>query len=187
MQRVSANLPDLSVDLFGFHNVCMQEPGNGSENPISMSHHNESRDSSTLAEQTNGKHMEPIGNISRRDSTTTQTTVIGPGVVVKGDINGSGSVLIEGTVEGTIHLENDRVTIGKTGRANADISAHEVVVIGVVRGNVTASESVDIRMEGSLTGDVSSKRINLEDGAFFKGNIDIRRQEHAGGVSSFVA
>lgn len=152
-----------------------------------MSHINESNGSSTLSEQTNGIHMEPTVNIGKRDGASAQTTVIGLGVIVKGDINGSGSVLIEGTVEGTIHLENDRVTVGKTGRVNANINAREVVVVGAIRGNVTASEAVDIRMEGSLTGDVSSKRINLEDGAFFKGNIDVRRQERAERVSSFVA
>ena len=125
-------------------------------------------------------HVETPGVPEReRESAKAQTTVIGSGAVVKGDITGAGSVLIEGTVEGAIRLELDRVTIGKSGKVDANISAREVVVIGAVRGNVIASESVYIRMEGSLTGDVSTKRINLEDGAFFKGNISVRRTEPA--------
>ena len=141
---------------------------------------NESRGAAAKADETTCIHVETPGILNgERESATAQTTVIGSGAIVKGDITGAGSVLIEGTVEGAIRLEHDRVTIGKGGKVDANISAQEVVVIGAVRGNVIASESVYIRMEGSLTGDVSTKRINLEDGAFFKGNISVRRTEPA--------
>jgi len=71
-------------------------------------------------------------------------------------------------VEGTINLPGNRVTVGRNGQVAANILAREVVVLGKVRGNVTASDRVDIRSEGSLTGDVAAARISIEDGAYFK-------------------
>jgi cytoskeletal protein CcmA (bactofilin family) len=82
-------------------------------------------------------------------------------------------------VEGSINLSGNRVTIGRNGVVAANISAREIVVLGKVRGNLTASDRVDIRSDGSLTGDVVAARISIEDGAFFKGGIDIRK---AGGA-----
>jgi cytoskeletal protein CcmA (bactofilin family) len=78
-------------------------------------------------------------------------------------------------VEGSINLSGNRVTIGRNGVVAANISAREIVVLGKVRGNLTASDRVDIRSDGSLTGDVVAARISIEDGAFFKGGIDIRK------------
>ncbi|HEY4816440.1 MAG TPA: polymer-forming cytoskeletal protein, partial [Candidatus Acidoferrum sp.] len=72
-------------------------------------------------------------------------------------------------------LSGNRVTIGRNGVVAANISAREIVVLGKVRGNLTASDRVDIRSDGSLTGDVVAARISIEDGAFFKGGIDIRK------------
>ena len=77
--------------------------------------------------------------------------------------------------EGAINLPGNRVTVGRNGQVAANISAREVVVLGKVRGNINASDRVDIRSEGSLTGDVIAQRISIEDGAFFKGGIDIRK------------
>ena len=82
---------------------------------------------------------------------------------------------IDGRVEGSINLSGNRVTIGRNGVVAANISAREIVVLGKVRGNLTASDRVDIRSDGSLTGDVVAARISIEDGAFFKGGIDIRK------------
>src|SRR6202167_5960995 len=100
---------------------------------------------------------------------------IGKSLVVKGEVTGSESLYIDGKVEGAINLPGNRVTVGRNGQVAANITAREIVVLGKVRGNMTASDRVDIRSEGSLTGDVTAQRISIEDGAFFKGGIDIRK------------
>ncbi len=100
---------------------------------------------------------------------------IGKSLVVKGEVSGSESLYIDGKVEGAINLPGNRVTVGRNGQVSANITAREIVVLGKVRGNMSASDRVDIRSEGSLTGDVTAQRISIEDGAFFKGGIDIRK------------
>ena len=102
---------------------------------------------------------------------------IGKGLFIKGEISGSESLFVDGKVEGSINLPGNRVTVGRNGQVAASIAAREIVVLGKVRGNVSASDRVDIRAEGALTGDVSAARISIEDGAFFKGGIDIRKPE----------
>jgi cytoskeletal protein CcmA (bactofilin family) len=109
-------------------------------------------------------------------STGDQAT-IGKGLFIKGEITGSESLFIDGKVEGSINLPGSRVTVGRNGQVAASVSAREVVVLGKVRGNVVASDRVDIRAEGSLSGDVTVARISIEDGAYFKGGIDIRKPE----------
>jgi cytoskeletal protein CcmA (bactofilin family) len=104
-----------------------------------------------------------------------QAAIIGKSLVIKGEVTGSESICIEGKVEGSINLPGNRVTIGRNGRVSASITAREIVVQGEVVGNVTAGDRLDVRSEGSLTGDASAQRISLADGAFFKGKIDIRR------------
>src|SRR5437868_8455919 len=106
---------------------------------------------------------------------TQEQATIGKSLVIKGEVTGSESLYIDGRVEGSINLAGNRVTIGRNGIVAANIMAREIVVIGKVRGNLTASDRVDIRGEGSLTGDVVAQRISIEDGAFFKGGIDIRK------------
>jgi cytoskeletal protein CcmA (bactofilin family) len=100
---------------------------------------------------------------------------IGKSLVIKGEVTGSESLYIDGRVEGSINLAGNRVTVGRNGVVAANITAREIVVLGKVRGNLTASDRVDIRSDGSLTGDVVAARISIEDGAFFKGGIDIRK------------
>src|SRR2546427_8418106 len=107
-------------------------------------------------------------------STADQAT-IGKSLVIKGEVTGSESLYIDGRVEGSINLAGNRVAIGRNGVVAAHINAREIVVLGKVRGNLTASDRVDIRNDGSLTGDVIAARISIEDGAFFKGGIDIRK------------
>jgi cytoskeletal protein CcmA (bactofilin family) len=112
----------------------------------------------------------PVASTSSADQAT-----IGKSLVIKGEVSGSESLYIDGRVEGSINLAGNRVTVGRNGVVSANINAREIVVLGKVRGNLTASDRVDIRSDGSLTGDVVAARISIEDGAFFKGGIDIRK------------
>src|SRR5947208_13885622 len=122
---------------------------------------------------------EPAAAAAPRTAATTTTTAdkasIGKSLVIKGEVTGSESLYIDGRVEGSINLPGNRVTVGRNGVVAANINAREIVVIGKLRGNLNASDRVDIRNEGSLTGDVVAQRISIEDGAFFKGGIDIRK------------
>ena len=108
-------------------------------------------------------------------TTTSDQATIGKSLVIKGEVTGSESLYIDGRVEGSINLSGNRVTVGRNGVVAANINAREIVVLGKVRGNLTASDRVDIRSDGSLTADVVAARISIEDGAFFKGGIDIRK------------
>jgi cytoskeletal protein CcmA (bactofilin family) len=119
---------------------------------------------------------EPAAAAPRPVTTTTaDQATIGKSLVIKGEVTGSESLYIDGRVEGSINLSGNRVTVGRNGVVAANINAREIVVLGKVRGNLTASDRVDIRSDGSLTGDVIAARISIEDGAFFKGGIDIRK------------
>jgi cytoskeletal protein CcmA (bactofilin family) len=106
---------------------------------------------------------------------STDQATIGKSLVIKGEVTGSESLFIDGKVEGSITLPGNRVTVGRNGSVSANITAREIVVLGKVRGNANASDRVDIRSEGSLIGDVSAQRISIEDGAYFKGGIDIKK------------
>ena len=116
-------------------------------------------------------------------TTASDQATIGKSLVIKGEVTGSESLYIDGRVEGSINLSGNRVTSGRNGVVAANISAREIVVLGKVRGNLTASDRVDIRSDGSLTGDVVAARISIEDGAFFKGGIDIRKAGAAATVT----
>ena len=114
---------------------------------------------------------------------TQEQATLGKSLVIKGEVTGSESLYIDGRVEGSINLPGNRVTIGRNGQVAANINAREIVVLGKVRGNVSATDRVDIRAEGSLSGDVAAARISIEDGAFFKGGIDIRKPDAKSGGS----
>jgi len=120
---------------------------------------------------------EPTPAAAPRNATVNSQdqATIGKSLVIKGEVTGSESLYIDGRVEGSINLPGNRVTVGRNGVVNANINAREIVVTGKVKGNMVASDRVDIRNEGSLTGDVIAQRISIEDGAFFKGGIDIRK------------
>src|SRR5438876_1325891 len=130
----------------------------------------------TMPSPTTSTTSEPATATPRPVSTATaDQATIGKSLVIKGEVTGSESLYIDGRVEGSINLSGNRVTVGRNGVVAANISAREIVVLGKVRGNLTASDRVDIRSDGSLTGDVVAARISIEDGAFFKGGIDIRK------------
>ena len=124
---------------------------------------------------------------ANRGAAAGDQATIGKGLFVKGEISGSESLYIDGKVEGSINLPGNRVTVGRNGNVAASINAREVIILGKVRGNVTATDRVDIRAEGSLGGDVTAARISIEDGAFFKGGIDIRKADGKPGVAAVAA
>lgn len=103
-----------------------------------------------------------------------EQATIGRSVVIKGDISGAEALFIDGRVEGSIHLADNRVTIGRNGVVKANIDAKEVVIMGEVTGNVECTDRLDIRSEGSLTGDVVTRRISVEDGAVMKGSVQVK-------------
>ena len=107
---------------------------------------------------------------------------IGKSVVIKGELSGSEDLTIEGNVEGKIELRDNTLTIGPNGKIRAEVFAKQVIVLGEVTGNVTASEKVDIRDNGSVDGDVTSPRVAIAEGAHFRGAIDM--QQKAGSQAS---
>jgi len=111
-----------------------------------------------------------------RQSMEKDVVNIGKSVVIKGELNGSEDLTIEGHVEGTIQLRDHVLTIGPNGRIKAQVFAKAVIVLGEVNGNVTASDKVDIRDNGSLDGDIISPRVAIAEGAHFRGSIDMQRK-----------
>ena len=103
------------------------------------------------------------------------TVNIGKSVVIKGELNGSEDLTIEGQVEGKIELRQNVLTIGANGRIKAQVFAKAVIILGEVTGNVTATEKVDIRDNGSVDGDIASPRVAIAEGAHFRGAIDMQR------------
>jgi len=100
---------------------------------------------------------------------------IGKSVIIKGELSGSEDLTIEGQVEGKIELRQNVLTIGPNGRIKAQVFAKTIVVQGEVHGNITASERIDIRDNGSVDGDLSSPRVSIADGAHFRGAIDMQK------------
>jgi cytoskeletal protein CcmA (bactofilin family) len=134
-------------------------------------------------EATSSSPLDPAGRTANAPKSSVSASgaqsTIGKTMSIKGEITGSGSVLIEGKVEGSITLPDDRVTIGRDGRVSAHIASQDIVVVGEVVGNCTATDHLCIRSEGSLIGDVVVTRISVEEGACLTGSIDIRRQAAA--------
>jgi len=130
----------------------------------------------------NAKSSSPASNPNSYNPVKTVTApveqaTIGRTLKIKGEISGSEALYIDGTIEGKITMPESRVTIGRNGKVDASIVAREVVVMGKVTGNLECSDRVDIRSEGSVTGDVSTSRISVEDGAVLKGGIQVRSGE----------
>jgi cytoskeletal protein CcmA (bactofilin family) len=108
------------------------------------------------------------------------TARLGASLHVKGEINGHEDLLVDGSVEGLIQLEDRKLTVGATAKVTADVIAREVVVYGTVKGNLRARDRIEIKKDGSVVGDLTTARIMIEDGAYFKGSIEIDKTGEAG-------
>src|SRR5467141_1646593 len=100
---------------------------------------------------------------------------LGSSLRVKGDISGTEDLLIDGSAEGLIQLDGRKLTVGPTAKVTADINARDVVVYGYVKGNVRAKGRIEIKKDGSVVGNLTTAQIMIEDGADFKGSIEIDR------------
>ncbi|HZT70200.1 MAG TPA: polymer-forming cytoskeletal protein [Terriglobia bacterium] len=101
---------------------------------------------------------------------------IGRSIVLKGELSANEDLLIEGQFEGTVNLQDHCLTVGANGKVKAEIQARQVVIFGTVNGNVTAREKIEVRRSGNVTGDLTAASISIEEGAYFKGSIDILRE-----------
>jgi len=112
-------------------------------------------------------------------SNSGRAAVIGPGIHINGDISGDENLLVEGKVDGKIRLGSNHVEIGESGQVNADINAKVIKIAGQVRGDVNGTEKVLISRTGNVHGNIVAPRMTLEDGAIFKGSIDMDPGEPA--------
>lgn len=122
----------------------------------------------------------PMTDTTLRASSSTASdqhqTLLGGSVMLKGELSGSEDLVIEGQFEGTISLKDHCLTVGPHGKVKADISARQVVINGSVSGKVSARDKIEIRKTGNVIGDLVSAGIAIEDGAYFKGSIEILRE-----------
>ncbi len=123
---------------------------------------------------------EPMSDNPRRAITPTSAsqsqTILGQAVLVKGDLSGKEDLLIEGQCEGTLDFQDHCLTVGPQGQVKSEIHARQVVVHGTVNGRISATDRVEIRKTGSVVGDIVSAGVAIEDGAYFKGSIEIVRE-----------
>jgi len=133
----------------------------------------------------------PVAEPSKRDTTMSSPTrtidldtssargagvaVLGKNVTVKGQIFSREDLTIDGEVEGTVECQEHRLTIGPNARVQAAMKAREIVIHGNIQGNIEATDKVDLKKEAKLVGDIKTTRITIEDGAYFKGSIDISK------------
>ena len=99
--------------------------------------------------------------------------VIGKSVQIRGEVKGSEDLLVDGQVEGTITLSESRLTIGPNAKVEAHVSARDVVVLGTLNGNITATGRIELRQGSNLNGDISAARLSIEENAIFKGKVDL--------------
>lgn len=136
------------------------------------------------------KEATPLSSIPMRTpepEATRGSASIGKAVKVNGQIYSKEDLYVDGDVEGTIELHDNKLTIGPNGKVHAAVKAREVVVLGTIQGNVEASDRLEIRKDGRLVGDIRTARIIIEDGAYFKGSIDIVKPEPVKAAASAPA
>jgi cytoskeletal protein CcmA (bactofilin family) len=109
--------------------------------------------------------------------TARNLSFLGPSLEIKGKVSGEEDLQIDGKVEGPIALQGQKLIAGRSSQLHSEISAREVIVYGKVQGNVRAQDRVEIKKDGSVLGDISTSRISIEDGAYFKGRIEIERSK----------
>ena len=109
------------------------------------------------------------------DAYRTGSATIGKSVVIKGQIFSREDLVIDGEVEGSVEAIEHRVVVGPNGKVNAGVKAREIMVQGSIKGDVEAGDKIDIRREAKLVGNIRTQRIVIEDGAYFKGSVDIQR------------
>jgi cytoskeletal protein CcmA (bactofilin family) len=119
----------------------------------------------------------PQQSFGQPSSQSGGSATIGKAVMVKGQIFSREDLVIDGEVEGTVELHEHKLTVGPNGKVAAGVKAREIVVLGSIHGNVEAADKIDIRKDAKLVGDIKTARIVIEDGAYFKGSIDITKGE----------
>ena len=124
--------------------------------------------------------MAPMDSSYPASSSGSGIARLGASLHVKGEITGNEDLAIDGTVEGLVQLEDRKLTIGASAKLTADVIAREVVVYGNVKGNLRARDRIEIKKDGSVVGDLTTARIMIEDGAYFKGSIEIDKAGDAG-------
>jgi len=132
------------------------------------------------------KTMAPIDSTYPATTSSSGTARLGSTLHIKGEITGNEDLLIDGTVEGLVQLEDRKLTIGASAKVTADIIAREVAVYGNVKGNLRARDRIEIKKDGSVVGDLTTARIMIEDGAYFKGSIEIDKTGDASEEHSYT-
>jgi len=144
--------------------------------PVSSTPKPISTPASTITPSLEAK-MNPIESIHPSTPSDRSSARLGASLHVKGEITGNEDLHIDGSVEGLIQLEDRKLTVGASAKLTADVIAREVVVYGNVKGNLRARDRIEIKKDGSVIGDLTTARIMIEDGAYFKGSIEIDRGE----------
>jgi cytoskeletal protein CcmA (bactofilin family) len=130
------------------------------------------------------RKMSPLETSYPATTSSGATARLGQSLHFKGEISGNEDLHLDGSVEGLIHLEDRKLVIGASAKVTADVIAREVVVYGNVKGNLQARDRIEIKKDGSVVGDLTTARIMIEDGAYFKGSIEIEKSIAAGDSDS---
>ena len=126
------------------------------------------------------KTMAPVDSTYPTTTSSGTTARLGASLHIKGEISGNEDLQIDGSVEGLVQLDDRKLTVGASARVTADLVAREVIVYGNVKGNLRARDRIEIKKDGSVVGDLTTARIMIEDGAYFKGSIEIDKAGEAG-------
>jgi cytoskeletal protein CcmA (bactofilin family) len=121
----------------------------------------------------------PSVNARPNAPTARGLSTLGASLEIKGKISGEEDLQVDGKVEGSVALNGQRLTVGRSGQLSSEVWAREVIVYGKLTGNLHATDRVEIKKDGSVSGDIMTARISIEDGAYFKGRIEIERTKHS--------
>jgi cytoskeletal protein CcmA (bactofilin family) len=135
------------------------------------------RSSATVEQAHPSTPISPASSLRTGSSTARNLSFLGPSLEIKGKISGEEDLQVDCKVEGPISLQGQKLIAGRGAQLHSEITAREVVVYGKVQGNVRAQDRVEIKKDGSVLGDISTARISIEDGAYFKGRIEIERSK----------